>query len=451
VEALLGKLFDWWPLTLAAPIYATWYKIFFSGPNWTARIRGWLENQSWNVAYTEMLGSLGRRLDALFGQRLFSAKAFSVCVGIAVGYALIWFMLSSLENRYDSAIDLVVLAASTCISFAVAFWFCRWFQRVQSTEQELRPGVMRWHSIRGHLVYFVVGSISFATAGAVGYAIAIADVEILAGAAIFAASGVMAGAFAAVVMSAGAVGAIGASAGTVAVAFTVAFALGGTAVVVKAGAAALLLFFVLPLVNALFDWPSWAASRWLVRRLGADACNPILWRRWMLLTGHILLDVALALLALFGLALILSVFFSGEEWNAARNTPFLVEGSTLSIMLLSTLVPTTLHLFCAVFALFPALPLGKDVVIRLIPYKHNFEEFEAGDKALVSLWLTFWTVLSICIVHTLMAYAVPWLLDRLTAPVIWSGFGDEHKRTFWQALFDAARAVQQWSGIETLF
>ena len=83
-----------------------------------------------------------------------------------------------------------------------------------------------------------------------------------------------------------------------------------------------MLFFGIPIINALFDWPSWWVSRWLMARLRDDALRPRLQRRIGALALHLLLDGALALACLFGLAIIIANLAHGIEaaWEYGRTT-----------------------------------------------------------------------------------------------------------------------------------
>ncbi len=389
VDKLLEILAKWWPdfwpLMLAPPIYVIWLK-FLSGPKWTARIRGWLDNEVWSGAYAAMLNGLSGRLGTIFGEKWFGARAFGMCFSIAVFYALLWLFLQIALNEMQAATsredkrDIMIGIGLALPVGLVTYWLTRMTKRRYAARRAQNPERSNALLFREFLIYFMIGGVAVAVAGA------------------------------------------------------------------GAGAVAGLMFLFIPFVNAAFDWPSWAASRWLVSRLGRDATEPALWRRWGLLAGHVLLDIGLALAALLGLAVVLAMIFGGgARWTAVYDDPFSLAGSTLSVMLLSTLVPTAVHLFCAVFAVFPALPFGHRRVVAFMPFKRNYDEFEAGDRMVVAAWLTLWSVVSMAVVWGLFEGAV-WSLDWIATARDWNGDGQTH--TFWQVLLDTARGIQQWTGIE---
>jgi len=126
------------------------------------------------------------------------------------------------------------------------------------------------------------------------------------------------------------------------------------------GALLILIFYaVVPTVNAAFDWSSWIATRRLLSRLAGV-------RGIFVITGHAVLDLFFAILFLAGLSVVLPFFIeitnvvfaamSGPnlEWRlmlgAAIDDP-LGGGILVTGMLLTTLIPTVLHLSMALVAL----------------------------------------------------------------------------------------------------
>ena len=134
---------------------------------------------------------------------------------------------------------------------------------------------------------------------------------------------------------------------------------------------ALLFLVVLPMINGLFDWPSWAVSRWLIKQLASEPATP---KRLFL---HALTDLAAALLLLLGLAATMSstvvLLHLGipvtEIVDEALRHPF-ERGSWLILMLASTLVPTALHAIVV---------LSSAVVCNLLPSRWREKHAEKLD------------------------------------------------------------------------
>ena len=123
----------------------------------------------------------------------------------------------------------------------------------------------------------------------------------------------------------------------------------------------ILLYLLLPFINALFDYVSVKYSRYFSTRIAAGE------GAWMV-SMHLLLDAVLALLFFFGLLLALPPLIDGYNWLCsdsasllppidwrelalqARDDPW-GAGFLVTLMLLSTLIPTLLHLLMAALAL----------------------------------------------------------------------------------------------------
>ena len=123
----------------------------------------------------------------------------------------------------------------------------------------------------------------------------------------------------------------------------------------------LLLYLLLPLTNALFDCVSVKYSRYFSTRIAAGEGA-------RMVSKHLLWDTALAVLFFFGLLLALPPFIDGCNWLFSHIAPLLPPidwrelalqarddpwgaGFLVTLMLLSTLIPTLLHLLMAGVAL----------------------------------------------------------------------------------------------------
>lgn len=141
------------------------------------------------------------------------------------------------------------------------------------------------------------------------------------------------------------------------------FGLLGTAELAHVVPTSVVLFgLLLPLLNAVFDWLSWLVGRWLGRdlaeSLGSEASGG--WRRFVTFVLHVGAEVALAVVSLVGMAW--GIPRAIELFNAGLRvlgspTPLalgdylcrsalnpLGEGLWASLTLLSTFVPTAVHL-----------------------------------------------------------------------------------------------------------
>ncbi|MBL1217149.1 MAG: tetratricopeptide repeat protein [Planctomycetes bacterium] len=106
-----------------------------------------------------------------------------------------------------------------------------------------------------------------------------------------------------------------------------------------------LLILVLPMTNAVFDWPSWGISRWLMRALAARQATL---RR---LSIHILIDLCAALVLAIGIAAAMPVVVGLarvgipvlDVLDNLRNDPW-GDGLWITLMVLSTFFPTLLHI-----------------------------------------------------------------------------------------------------------
>ena len=301
--------------------------------------------------YLRIMWSVQDRLAEWFGKP-WSSQAFVLCVIIAFVYPLLFLVVAwvsgaqlvlagkpvfplglAIEERLGIAFVLIALIIGL-------YQIGKLHARFAGSLRRVLP--MRW---RDH-----------------GLVVSLSDYFVVASAVAVAVAGASAGA------GAGAVAVAGAVAGAFAVAVAVAFAGAGKS---QTFVVLVVMFMLLPIVNALFDWVSWAISRWLLfglvgpRMIASGNVRP---RRadWGLLAVHGLADAAVALLLLIGLAVVLPALF--QSWNAlaamqgwssvewwlylhdARQEPF-GKGVFVTAMLLSTLLPTLAHTFAVLLAL----------------------------------------------------------------------------------------------------
>ncbi len=141
--------------------------------------------------------------------------------------------------------------------------------------------------------------------------------------------------------------------------------------------------FVFPLGNAVFDWLSWAATRYFLKAIKRDQSV------WMLAV-HILTDLAVAVVCILGLAIVLpftteltvnllSIPFDWRQWisNSLAN-PF-PDGIPLFFMLATTLIPTAIHVTAGLGAIFSSQSSLSMRAAELIPQNAG-DPFDVGMK-----------------------------------------------------------------------
>ena len=185
--------------------------------------------------------------------------------------------------------------------------------------------------------------------------------------------------------------------GTKAATFFTASAAAGALLLVAIGSSITAIYLtiflvVLPLLNALHDWVSWAASRIFVGLIAKDV-NP--WK----VAGKIAVDAMLALGFLFSLAFWLppivialnagfgQIGANAVDWvsfaRAAHDTPF-AAGLVVTGMLATTLIPTALHMVTGLTALVLRPMPGR------VPIAGMLESGDApstGEKVVIVGWL----------------------------------------------------------------
>ena len=352
---------------------------FFNKANREKDFQSWIQRNSVAERYHALLRWLLRRAEHFYGRSWLSWQAFGFSLSLAYLYpvlaALLGYALANntqvaglaLFDAQDNALLrwLVLLALLTMVVLIV--WTLRNDERIEAWYDALSRHLLGSRLFGRLLLALVVAATfllySYYVSGNIGWnAIAVAGF-----AAIFVAvTGAIAfaGAVAGAVAGAGAVAVAGAFAvaGAVAVVFAFAVAVAIFAYIFGDYTDAqtlILLYLLLPFINALFDCVSVKYSRYFSTRIAAGEGTGMV-------SKHLLLDAILALLFFFGLLLALPPLIDGYNWLCsftslppihwrelalqARDDPW-GTGILVTLMLLSTLIPTLLHLLMAGLAL----------------------------------------------------------------------------------------------------
>ena len=310
-------------------------------------------------------------------------------------------------------------------------------------------------------------AVAFAIGTAGALAVAVVVVATYAATAAYAVAGAIAGSFA--VAAAVAVGLFpkpGAFPGAVgAMVGLASFGAIGEGGFIGALALSLLIFFlVLPLINGWVDWGSW----WVTRRLGAHLLRALdrgagAVRLGVVALGHGVADLVIAAGMLLGMAFMLALGFEGYNQlsllrgegafdlvpyvEGAAAEPF-GEGAWLTLMLLTTLVPTFLHV-----AVVWASPVGLVFVsARRRQWADDLEQWDELDEATRSRTrraVAFYVAhgrIGLWLVAGLLALGLFALMAGAVALVHQGGFSDYVARAAYLGI-DAAR----WLGGRSIF
>lgn len=335
--------------------------------------------------YLAAMRRLDRWLKRWFGNR-WSGQAFERCLAIAFVFPVALFLIASVLAGYKNGQIsfgelLLFLFGAVMVSIAVRalFHLGYWFAR------------RRWHSIGGdsELAEIVTRILLGAFAVVFAFAIAFAVASSLAGE--VSDVGTMAfaimGGFAFAIAFAIAYALAGAWAFFIALILVAVIAL----TMAKDFAFFLMLFFViLPVLNAVVDWLSWAVTRFNVSLI--DVASPSVGGFAFVLT-ILLIDIAAAIIFVVSLTVLLpiglelvdtflSVFGRDSfDWRIAAAQAVASpwdEGLFVTGMLLTPLVPTLVALTTGFASLAAPLTPGARAVMDSIPGEEEEGEEETG-------------------------------------------------------------------------
>ena len=355
-----------------------------TGKKWRALIRSWLYDATWSRAYADLLDGLLARLERFFGPP-HGWRAFELCFGLAVLYSIAYLLLQYVLRQAVPVLAILAVAMACAVGVVLVFLFRRvkkWHARARKVAAR---GRCLWLHLTEQGAYFVLGSYTCLAAIAVAIAIVteggiptqlVRLTVVIVGTIASAIAGTIVGAFA-----------------FAATPIYIGRLIHTYAPANELEVTVLVMVFSIPLLNGLFDWSSWWASRWLMARLREDALQVGVFRRLGAVLAHVVADLTIALACLFGLAIVIANVAFGvglpavwDVYGAAKTAPFSGYGSAMTVMLVSTLVPTAMHLFFAVFALAVLRP---PFATRTAFWLEE-DQFagEKGTQMLVALYLT---------------------------------------------------------------
>jgi hypothetical protein len=286
-------------------------------------------------------------------ERVWRGAVFVLSIAVAFGWA--WFVFSRL-NQIDAAIRRRIDAAGRDSSLKRA---------VPARSKNL---------LKELITVAAAGVVAGVAAAVVALVAAVVAAVAVAGAVAAAAAAIVAGVAAGVVAVAGAAAVAGASAVAAALGAVIAAATAGAA------AAAIITFYVaLPAANAALDWLSWLITRRLLRRPpDGDSTS----RLAVGMGARLFFDLGFAFASLCLLAIVLpntieiaNSLFIILDWPMIAWRPLLDQavaapfssGVFVTGMLLTTLVPTLLHVAAGLFGVFAVWSLAAREAVRLIP------------------------------------------------------------------------------------
>ena len=309
------------------------------------RILGWLEDDKLLVKYQQGLTWFLEKLNQFYGKPN-SFKAFNKSLLLSYIYPLLFFLIAYVffggthyfagsevlpageSGRWGQALLIILLAGITYVLLAHTDNVTHFIVKKLAIVNPKLENIVELLVV----VVGVAGVVVGVAVGVVGVAVAVAVAGVAFGG-----------------------GGVGVAVGvTVAVGATVVGWFDSVSVSNNA-VFSLSFLLVLPIVNASLDWLSWLASRYFLKSAAKTNKVSVIWL-------YILLDIGLAIVFMIGLVLLLPssinlVLSSFSEihldWQqiawTAKNDPW-GQGIMTTLMLLTTLLPTLIHLFLGLLA-----------------------------------------------------------------------------------------------------
>lgn len=386
--------------------------------------RTWAEffrDQSLLSKHQELLRWLLGKIQEFYGDP-WSFKAFDRSIILALFYPMLFFFFAYgyLEGSSDfQGIKLLpedlswkgLFVLGFIVGNAVLYAYLKWcIPNIFLLSEKIFPSFIADYIalivaiFAAFLAIVGAGTVAGTVAGAVGF-----SADVITGILVGSIVGV-AGVFLVDILIVGA-GLIGV--GIVVVGF--AFVVIGTGAVVNGvsiGDEASLFFIVLlPIINGLLDWTSWGVSRHFLDQASSETS-------WFRIAKDIIFDAAFAILCLVVLCLFLymgidvfnKLLDTQINWHSLAKTTYVDpwgEGFMTSMMIMTTLIPTIIHIVLGLMAIIIHL-VPSTQLVALLEVKEG-KPTTNTDPFLAALWITFYPLTVIGILW----YSIPFLFGVL--------------------------------------
>lgn len=412
----------------AIPVIFVFWTSLLNGPLWRIRVGIWIQEARWSTAYASFLNRLRTYLQKMFGPA-WSFKAFEICFCIALIYSTVLLIISIILFLSPSIVivGFIELISSILITYVIFRKIVHHYRDTKIDKLTLYVYMYKYFSESIiYILMWIVVLLIFVMHGFI-----FQEKSMLVGLAF------LTGAVVGAVIGSG----IWALSPLVVYIVVLNYLIGLKAFN-NLFLIILIIYIALPVINAFLDWVSCAVSRFFIRRLQSDAINEVFSARLGWLIIHIVVDLCLAILFLYSLAVIMvslrSLVYQNTElggllevFGFTKFFPLSGPGIVLTVMLISTIIPTLIHLFFAIFAMAVIKPPYREYYVKWLEEDEGGGEW--GNRVIVSTYLSFWTIFAFVVLWAAFRCA----LSGLDALWAWFGWGT-YPNYFWTSVFDTA-------------
>lgn len=387
------------------PYIFAFFMAALNGRKWRKRIRDWLYSGDWSNAYLKLIDSIIHIINNFFGRPI-SIHSFNRCLSISLLYVILAYIYIDFYNKNYSSSEIFTHFLVFLLIFSISFFIIGFQISLRSTI------CLNYYAL--DIIVALYSNIVFVVIVENAIQELVFPIAFLAPLPIYIFynrnSIVYFIAFFIILAYNERVGVIGLEQN------------------IQKNIAIL---FILPLINAFFDWISWYISRYYISKIRIDIIKRPFRRRFFSLIKHVSLDIIYMITVFLFLLITIKLTHDGffglnfwREMSIARFFPFSSPGIAMTVMLISTVVPTALHVFLAVFALAAVRPPNATRAADKL--QESNEGTEMGTQFVIALYLTSWTA---------FALAILWAAARVTLLLLDSIVGGTG---FWRFIFRIA-------------